>query len=203
MRKQSRYSQAELAKLSGINLRSIQDYEQGHKLIASAKGETLYRLSQVLGYSIEDILTGSSMQIDVWKNGEERTANRILAYESALDKQRKAVVHFPVIIPDDKIDMSRIYPTKQRMVKSVIDQIRGDLRISSVRLFGSSITMRCSRESDLDFAIGLVENTDSARNDISEKIQLCCEWEADILWLDRLTSDDRIYENIMNGLVLI
>ena len=39
----------ELSELSGINFRSLQDYEQGHKNITSAKGETLYRLSVALG----------------------------------------------------------------------------------------------------------------------------------------------------------
>lgn len=46
----------ELAEKSGVNYRSLQDYEQGHKEIASAKGDTLYRLSLALGCTIEDIL---------------------------------------------------------------------------------------------------------------------------------------------------
>ena len=88
MRMNAGYSQARLAQLSGINLRSLQDYEQGHKSIASAKGETLYRLSQVLGYSIENILVGSAVQIDIWENSEARMAERILAYEKGLAHQR-------------------------------------------------------------------------------------------------------------------
>lgn len=46
----------ELAEKSGVNYRSLQDYEQGHKEIASAKGDTLYRLSLALGCTIENIL---------------------------------------------------------------------------------------------------------------------------------------------------
>lgn len=46
----------ELATQSGINFRTLQDYEQGHKSIASARGETLRQLSQVLGCTIEDLL---------------------------------------------------------------------------------------------------------------------------------------------------
>ncbi len=49
-------SRKELAERSGVNLRSLQDYEQGHKCIASMKGETLYRLSISLGCRMEDIL---------------------------------------------------------------------------------------------------------------------------------------------------
>ncbi|MBQ9456892.1 MAG: helix-turn-helix transcriptional regulator [Bacilli bacterium] len=49
-------SQAELAKEAGIGLRSIQMYEQRQKQINKASAETLYRLSKVLGCSVEDLL---------------------------------------------------------------------------------------------------------------------------------------------------
>lgn len=50
-------SRRELAERTGISFRSIQDYEQGHKDLASAKGETLQKISQVLGCSMEDLIT--------------------------------------------------------------------------------------------------------------------------------------------------
>ena len=46
----------ELAKRSGVNFRSIQDYEQGHKRLASTSGETLLRLAATLGCQIEELL---------------------------------------------------------------------------------------------------------------------------------------------------
>ena len=46
----------ELAQRSGVNFRSIQDYEQGHKRISSAGGETLLRLATALGCPIEALL---------------------------------------------------------------------------------------------------------------------------------------------------
>ena len=49
-------TQAELAKRSGASLRSIQMYEQRNKNINKAGAETLYRISKVLGCSIEDLL---------------------------------------------------------------------------------------------------------------------------------------------------
>ena len=49
-------SQAELAKRSGVNLRSIQMYEQRNKDINKASVESLYRISKVLGCAIEDLL---------------------------------------------------------------------------------------------------------------------------------------------------
>ena len=49
-------TQAELSRRSGVSLRSIQMYEQRNKDINKASAETLYRLSRVLGCSIEALL---------------------------------------------------------------------------------------------------------------------------------------------------
>ena len=50
------YTQAELAKRSGVSLRSIQMYEQRNKDINKASAETLLRLSRVLGCTMEDLM---------------------------------------------------------------------------------------------------------------------------------------------------
>lgn len=49
-------SQVELAKLSGVKLRSIQMYEQKVNDIDKAQVGTIYKLSRVLGCTIEDLL---------------------------------------------------------------------------------------------------------------------------------------------------
>jgi len=49
-------SQSELAAQSGVNLRSIQMYEQKVNDIDKAQAQTLYKLSRVLGCSVEDLL---------------------------------------------------------------------------------------------------------------------------------------------------
>ena len=49
-------SQAELAKKSGVGLRSIQLYEQRKKDINKAGAESLYKISKVLGCAMEDLL---------------------------------------------------------------------------------------------------------------------------------------------------
>ena len=49
-------TQAELAKRSGVSLRSIQMYEQRNKDINKASAESLYRISKVLGCAIEELL---------------------------------------------------------------------------------------------------------------------------------------------------
>ena len=49
-------TQSELAKRSGVSLRSIQMYEQRHRDINKANIESIYRISKVLGCTIEDLL---------------------------------------------------------------------------------------------------------------------------------------------------
>ena len=56
LREERGLSRRKLAERSGVNLRSIQDYEQGHKKITSAKSETIYRLSLSLGCSADELL---------------------------------------------------------------------------------------------------------------------------------------------------
>lgn len=204
MRENVGLKQTELADISGVNLRSLQDYEQGHKSLTCAKGETLLRLSTVLGYSIEEILKGTSVEIKLPENSAESLReSRLIAYEKCLNSRKDIEVHFPVIYSDEYVDMSRIYPTKQGIVKNVINQIRLDENISSLLLFGSSITMECHKGSDVDFAVRIKETSNDVRNKISEKIQSACNWNADIIWMDHISTEDRIYKNIMKGLVLV
>lgn len=56
IRRNRNLTQRELAQMSGVNFRSLQDYEQGHKKLVSANGDTLLRLSTVLGCSVEELL---------------------------------------------------------------------------------------------------------------------------------------------------
>lgn len=203
MRKLSGLSQAELAVLSGVNLRSLQDYEQGHKSLSSAKAETLFRLSQVLDFSIEDILAESFIDVELALSDDKQMSQRIMLYEKCINDRKHQLVHFPVIEADEYVDMSRIYPTKQAAVKRVISTLREDKRVTSLRLFGSSITMACNKDSDIDFAVGIQDLSSTSRNEISEKIQSACDWGADIIWLDHLAPTERIYSTIMKGMVLL
>ena len=49
-------TQAALAKQSGVNLKTIRQYEQGRLLIDNASAITVFRLSRVLGVHMETIM---------------------------------------------------------------------------------------------------------------------------------------------------
>lgn len=62
-RKELGYSQSEFAKVSGVNFRTLQDYEQGRKPLSSVKGDVLLKLSNALGCSIEDLLIDTNAEV--------------------------------------------------------------------------------------------------------------------------------------------
>lgn len=49
-------SQSALAMLSGVNLRTLQDYEQVQRPLAKASAETVYRLAKALNVRMEDLI---------------------------------------------------------------------------------------------------------------------------------------------------
>lgn len=56
IRSERKISQSQLSKLSGVNLRMIQHYEQGFKDLNKAQAITVYKLAQALGVTVEDLL---------------------------------------------------------------------------------------------------------------------------------------------------
>lgn len=56
IRLQNNYSQSELAKYSGVNVRMIQHYEQGVKPLEKAEATTVYKLADALGCDMEELL---------------------------------------------------------------------------------------------------------------------------------------------------
>lgn len=56
IRKSKKLSQSKLSEISGVNLRTLQDYEQGKRDINVTAAITLYKLAQALDCMIEDML---------------------------------------------------------------------------------------------------------------------------------------------------
>lgn len=63
MRIKAGLSQSQLAERSGVNVRTLQSYEQGEKNIDGAKLNTLINLSNALGCKIRDIVTDEKLKI--------------------------------------------------------------------------------------------------------------------------------------------
>ena len=197
-------SQSQLATLSGVNLRTLQDFEQGRKPLKNAKGEMLFRLSSTLGCTINDLLCDSLLDIELTPSPETHHLAQYYMFLSAGPLYSK-YYSFPIIVPNSSVDMKRVYPTKQALIYELHSKLHSDQRITSIMLFGSSVTMQCTYESDTDLAIRLAENhTDNeTKNSVSETVQEICNWSADIIWFDRINKDDKIFHDICRGVQIV
>lgn len=91
IREERGMSRKEVAEASGVNLRSLQDYEQGHKEIASAKAETVYRLSLALGCTMEELMGVDLLSAEIERERGEKQGHRLYAYSVEFLKIREQI----------------------------------------------------------------------------------------------------------------
>lgn len=194
LREKENKTQQDIANILGVDKSTYAHYESGRR---TPDVEALARLAKY--YQLVDELLGVNKQILGQSMDSCEKAKHIKYYK------------FPIILPssEDKysinesfsFDVARIYPTKQRLVMKIHNYLCSDKRVGSAFLFGSSVTNMCNRDSDTDIAIKLVGgiDIDSAKEEISEKVQEICDWNADILWRDRLDRTDRVLGDILRG----
>lgn len=174
-------TQLEIARSIGVDKSTYAHYETGRR---TPDIERLMKIAEFL--KLNDELLGVKPWMCVSTSDE------------------KKFYRFPVIDylkNESGFDISRVYPLKQKVVYSIHEALSGDNRVSSAFLFGSSITNKCHRESDIDLAIKIRPDVDisSAKNEVSEIVQEICDWNADILWRDSLTEKDRVLREILKG----
>lgn len=121
------------------------------------------------------------------------------------DQQDNLRCEFPVLLQIPGVETERIHQLQQKKVFRICEILRDDERVLTVVLFGSSVNLRCNQYSDIDVAVRLREEfvCNEVKNDVSEKIQLACDWNADILWYDRIQNNSRFLENVLKGVQII
>lgn len=72
IRMSKKLSQSKLAELAGINVRTLQHYEQGSKNFDHAKIETIFSICNVLGCKLSDIIMDENC-VKMIKEYESRT----------------------------------------------------------------------------------------------------------------------------------
>ncbi len=98
------------------------------------------------------------------------------------------------------IDM--IHPLKQRLVYDIVTDRLSDYLdcIDKVVVFGSSTSMRCCVNSDLDIAVRFADNMDTLenKNAVSELIGKETDWNYDVVWLNGINENGRLYNEILS-----
>lgn len=182
-----------VAKESGLPYTTLNEIVLGKKDPGSITYRTLSQLASYFGVSVPElysVITGEPGSPSV---------------STSWDDARRKAYKFPVVAETDAFDISRVHPLKQREALAVFEAIRDDDRISAAIIFGSAQTIRCQGKSDLDLCVALKPCCTDAdtKNEVSEKIQKACGFDADILWLDRLEKGSFIYENVMRGVRIV
>lgn len=188
LRQRDGHTQLDVALYLGIDKSTYAHYESGRR---TPDAERLRRLAEY--YHLVDEILGV---------GDPFLSRRPIFSDKKSDSENGfPVVRFPVLCPHEKIDMSRVYPIMQPFVIRIFDTVKTDRRVSSIVLFGSSVTQRCHKGSDLDLAVRLRPDSlmTETKNEVSLKLQESTDWNADILWFDRLSPEDRIYPEILKG----
>ena len=108
-------------------------------------------------------------------------------------------------VDSDFKDITFIYPAKQPLVNELYKRFRDNEFVDTMYVFGSVTDIRCNVFSDIDIAVRLHPNynTKEMRNRISELIQDICEWNADVIWVNDLKCDERLYCEIIGGIRII
>jgi len=175
------------AKEVGLPYSTVNEIVLNKKNILECNVKTLRHISNYLKISIDELLfimnDDKTIQ-NTWYDNKEKIFN------------------FPVVCYSEFYDAKRIYPLKQRLVKEIYDSLSKRKEIKKVILFGSSINITCTKDSDLDLAIELFDTSLENKNIISEIVQDITDYNSDIIWLETLDKESLIYKKIMKGLLL-
>lgn len=125
-------------------------------------------------------------------------------YESTWEMERDNRYVFQTVCDSEMENLYRVHPLNQQRVASIYKAVHMDTRIAMIVVFGSSLNLRCNTKSDVDVAVKLKDGciSNETKSEISEKIQIACDWKADVLWRDRLSESDRVLHDIRKGVEL-
>lgn len=180
-----------LSEISNVPYTTINELVNGKKSIDDCKIKTIESIAKSLNLSIESLMK-------LIKNDNTNLST------SWIDNKDKKF-YFPILIENCNYECNRIHPLKQRVINEIYNELKLSNIVDKAIIFGSSINIRCTNKSDIDIAILLKSKdfTQDNQNILSEKIQEITGYNADIVWLNTLNNESRLYQNIyMKGVTV-
>ena len=110
---------------------------------------------------------------------------------------------FPVCIEcndNEKHILQHVYPLMQSYVQQIMRSAFSN--VTKIILFGSSITMKCNIESDLDLAIQTDTYDLQMFYSVREVIERMISIKCDILYYNDIVTEDQLFTEINKGLVI-
>ena len=175
----------EVAKESQIPYTTLNELVNNKKDFQDCSFKTIQKLAGYFGVSVEEL----------YQKATDTPVKIATTWEDARYKQYS----FPVVCEAAAYNGARVHPLKQKAVKKIHNVIKGDARVEKAIIFGGSTTIRCTKNSDIDIAIELENPDTEIKNEISANIEQVCDWNADIIWLDTILPESKLYKNIFSG----
>ena len=178
-----------VSKESGVPYTTLNEMVNGKKNIEDCSIRTIAALANYFEMPLEafyNYLTGD--KIEVKQTWQEKRYKRYI---------------FPLIKESNNYNATRIHPLKQKVIYDICEALRKEKVVERVILFGSSTTIRCTPQSDIDLGVELKNTNEESKNTVSEVIQEIANWKADIIWMDHVEEGSKLSANIMRGLEII
>ena len=113
-----------------------------------------------------------------------------------------------IVEDDDFLNVNRVHPIKQRLVKSIVQRAKEDKYVKRIIIFGSSIRYDCDITSDLDICIDWTEDCydkDGVLMLFTRNMRRCItevtKGNADVVNFDYLEGTD-IEDSVKEGVVV-
>lgn len=180
-----------LAELSNVPYTTLNELINGKKRVDDCKIKTIENIAKALNISIESLL--------------QLLNNKNKVLSNSWQENKDKVFYFPIVVENLNYQANRIHPLMQRVVNDIYEYVKTNNSIEKVIIFGSAINIRCNNKSDIDVALKIRNECFNIeyRNKISEKIQEISNFNADIIWLNTIDKNSRLYENISKKGVVI
>ena len=180
-----------LSEISKVPYTTLNELANGKKTVNDCKIKTIENISKALNISIELLL-------DILNNKQVKLSN-------SWEENKNKKFYFPIIVNNDNYECNRIHPLMQKMVNKIYNFVSNTYEIEKVIIFGSSINIRCNRNSDIDIAVKIKSESfnRNVQNNISEQIQEITEYNSDIIWLNTIDQNTKLFNNINTKGVII
>jgi len=178
----------QVAKGSGLPYTTLNELVLGKKDPNVCSVKTYIALAAFFNTSIDEIYR-------IINDKDKKIANNYL-------DSRFKQYEFPIIVKSN-INLKRIHPLKQRIVNNIYESLKDNKQIEEVYIFGSSTTIRCNKNSDIDIAIRLINDTKENKEVISDVINNICNYNCDIIWLNSIEKETKLYKNVERGLRIL
>lgn len=189
--KTKKLSVYKLAELSNVPYTTLNELINGKKRIDDCKIKTIENIAKALNISIESLL--------------QLLNNKNIVLSNSWQENKDKVFYFPIVVNNSNYQANRIHPLMQRVVNDIYEYVKTNNSIEKVIIFGSAINIRCNNKSDIDVALKIRNECFNIeyRNKISEIIQEISNFNADIIWLNTIDKNSRLYENVCKKGVVI